>query len=70
MKREEAAKQIAAILDKLEEGGQIVSTISISHTSWRGGLIKPPRESFAKRVEIVFSETFEGEFIVVTEPAR
>lgn len=70
IKREEAAKQIAAILDKLEEGGQTVSAISIRHTSRRIGLLKSPRESFSKRVEITFSETIEGEFIVVKEPAR
>jgi hypothetical protein len=70
MKREEAAKQIAAILDKLEEAGKIVSAISIHHTSQRIGLLNSPREPFAKRVEIAFSETIEGEFIVVTEPAR
>ncbi len=70
MKREEAIAKIAAILDQLEEGGDIIHSISIRPAEACTGLIKSQRVSFAKRVKIAYSKTLVGEFIVVTEPAR
>lgn len=69
MKRAEAVKKIAAILDQLQESGVTVTSLSIRRTELVSGFIQG-QESFAKRVELVVSQTIEGECTVITEPAR
>ena len=69
MKRAEAIKQIAAILDQVENSGQSILSLSIRKTEVTTGFING-RESFAKRVELVVSQTIEGECVVIAAPAQ
>jgi len=69
MKRAEAIKQIAAILDQVENSGQSILSLSIRKTEMTTGFING-RESFAKRVELVVSQTIEGECVVIAAPAQ
>jgi hypothetical protein len=68
MKRAEAIRQIAAILDQVESNGQIVQSLTIRRTTIQKGFLKT-REGFAKRVDLTIVDTMEGEFSVI-DPAR